>query len=275
MSMRTATQVLRRSLSTAQTPATPAIRVAASPLAGAPLARGRAEIGAIHHGFAHEDPRPKRKNATRVSPNSIDRPQAACPETGLTYDRKYDCELLRGATVLNEKNGFGLRIPSCDLRGAASWPEEAVSAVRAVIQDARGVLTFPNQRDLTPTEHVALAARFGDVERHMVAKGLPGCPEILEIVRERGVSIIFGEEWHSDHSFQPLPASFSFLRATAEMTPVGTNNTEFAQTEAAWAALSPAMQALLLPLDAYHSAGKAYGDGAKYARPSGNFARWS
>ena len=34
------------------------------------------------------------------------------------------------------------------------------------------------------------------------------------------------------------------------MTPVGTNNTEFAQTEAAWAALSPAMQALLLPLDA-------------------------
>ena len=148
MSMRTATQMLRRSLSTAQPPATPAIRVAASPLAGAPLARGRAEIGAIHHGFAHEDPRPKRKNATRVSPNSIDRPQAACPETGLTYDRKYDCELLRGATVLNEKNGFGLRIPSCDLRGAASWPEEAVSAVRAVIQDARGVLTFPNQRDL-------------------------------------------------------------------------------------------------------------------------------
>ena len=52
----------------------------------------------------------------------------------------------------------------------------------------------------------------------MVAKGLPGCPEILEIVRERGVSIIFGEEWHSDHSFQPLPASFSFLRATAGRT---------------------------------------------------------
>jgi len=67
----------------------------------------------------------------------------------------------------------------------------------------------------------ALAAAFGEVETHLVAKGLPGFPQILEIQRERGAEIIFGEEWHSDHSFQPLPAAFSFLRATAEVTPYG------------------------------------------------------
>ena len=72
---------------------------------------------------------------------------------------------------------------------------------------------------------------FGVPEKHMVANGLPDHPEILEIVREKDASIVFGEEWHSDHSFQPLPASYSFLRATAQVTPYGTNNTEFAHCE--------------------------------------------
>ena len=95
-------------------------------------------------------------------------------------------------------------------------------------------------------------------------------PEILEIVREKDAQIVFGEEWHSDHSFQPLPASYSFLRATAQVTPYGTNNTEFAHCEAAWDAYSDTMKELLLPLDAYHSAGKAYGDGAKYGKTTPN-----
>jgi taurine dioxygenase len=193
-----------------------------------------------------------------------------CRETGQTYARKYDCALLEGATVLSPETGFGLTLPACDLSRAGAFTAHDIAALRAVIQDARGVLVFSNQQELTPQQHVAFAARFGEVERHMVAKGLPDCPEVLEIVRERGATIIFGEEWHSDHSFQPVPASLSFLRATAEVTPYGTNNTEFAHCEAAWDALSPAMRALLLPLDAYHSAGKAYGDGAKYGKKTPN-----
>ena len=195
---------------------------------------------------------------------------AICKDTGLTYAAKYDCSLLDGATVLDETTGWGLRVPNCDLTKAAQFTKDDVAAIKSVIQDVRGILTFPNQRDLHPKDHVAFAAHFGVPEKHMVANGLPDHPEILEIVREKDAQIVFGEEWHSDHSFQPLPASYSFLRATAQVTPYGTNNTEFAHCEAAWDAYSDTMKQVLLPLDAYHSAGKAYGDGAKYGKTTPN-----
>ena len=195
---------------------------------------------------------------------------AICKDTGLTYAQKYDCSLLDGATVLDDATGFGLRVPRCDLTKAAAFTTDDVEALKRVIQDVRGILTFPNQRDLHPRDHVAFAAHFGTPEKHLVANGLKAHPEILEIVREKDAAIVFGEEWHSDHSFQPLPASYSFLRATSEVTPYGTNNTEFAHCEEAWSAFSQSMKEVLLPMDAYHSAGKAYGDGRKYGKTTPN-----
>ena len=42
------------------------------------------------------------------------------------------------------------------------------------------------------------------------------------------------------------------------------------RTQVAWDSFSDTMKQLLLPLDAYHSAGKAYGDGAKYGKTTPN-----
>ena len=117
---------------------------------------------------------------------------AICSDTGLTYASKYDCSLLDGATVLDETTGWGLRVPNCDLSKATQFTKDDVAAIKAVIQDVRGILTFPNQRDLHPRDHVAFAAHFGTPEKHMVANGLPDHPEILEIVREKDASIVFG-----------------------------------------------------------------------------------
>ena len=117
---------------------------------------------------------------------------AVCQDTGLTYASKYDCALLDGATVLDEVTGWGLRVPNCDLTKAAQFTKDDVVAIKAVIQDVKGILTFPNQQDLHPKDHVAFAAHFGTPEKHMVANGLPGHPEILEIVREKDAQIVFG-----------------------------------------------------------------------------------
>ena len=117
---------------------------------------------------------------------------AVCKATGLTYAAKYDCSLLDGATVLDEITGWGLRVPRCDLTKAAQFTKDDVVAIKAVIQDVKGILTFPNQQDLHPKDHVAFAAHFGTPEKHMVANGLPGHPEILEIVREKDAQIVFG-----------------------------------------------------------------------------------
>ena len=117
---------------------------------------------------------------------------AICSDTGLTYASKYDCSLLDGATVLDEATGWGLRVPRCDLSKATQFTTDDVAAIKAVIQDVRGILTFPNQQDLHPKDHVAFAAHFGTPEKHLVANGLPDHPEILEIVREKDASIVFG-----------------------------------------------------------------------------------
>ena len=93
---------------------------------------------------------------------------AVCKATGLTYASKYDCALLDGATVLDENTGWGLRVPNCDLTKASQFTMDDVAAIKAVIQDVRGILTFPNQRDLHPKDHVAFAAHFGTPEEHMV-----------------------------------------------------------------------------------------------------------
>ena len=117
---------------------------------------------------------------------------AVCKATGLTYASKYDCALLDGATVLDEVTGWGLRVPRCDLTKAAQFTKDDVQAIKSVIQDVRGILTFPNQQDLHPKDHVAFAAHFGVPEKHMVANGLKDHPEILEIVREKDAQIVFG-----------------------------------------------------------------------------------
>mmetsp|Transcript_29628 Transcript_29628/g.38738 ORF Transcript_29628/g.38738 Transcript_29628/m.38738 type:complete len:401 (-) Transcript_29628:243-1445(-) len=166
--------------------------------------------------------------------------------------------LFEGAKPIQGK--YGLRCPNVDLRKCKEWSKADIAAVLTVIQEAKGVLTFPNQSpDLSPDDQLYFASLFGEPETHTAAKGIPGYPQVLEIIREKDAQVVFGEDWHSDHSFQPWPASFSFLRATGTMTPVGTNNTQFAHCIEAWKDLSPTLKKICLDLKVSHSARKAYG----------------
>ena len=99
-----------------------------------------------------------------------------------------------------------------------------------------------------------------ELEPHAVAQGHPDAPEVLEIVREANQNVVFGENWHSDNSFHEETASYSILRGY-EVPRLGVNDTLFSSTEDAYDALSPTMQNLLLDLNAYHSANRAYGEG--------------
>ena len=142
----------------------------------------------------------------------------------------------------------------------------SLQVLRDTIVDSRGVLAFPNQGpELTVDDHVAFTKLFGEAEVHAVAQGMPEHPEVLEIVREKSAKVIFGEELHSDHSFQTrsFPAAYSFLRVTDETPPFGTNNTIFYNTMMAYEALSPSFQRLISGLKVYHSAGKAYNLGSE------------
>jgi taurine dioxygenase len=115
------------------------------------------------------------------------------------------------------------------------------------------VLVFPDQQ-LTPDQQVAFTARFGPVEEHPLKSrpGLPAHPEVLVLVNQPGNRGARNDIWHSDISFSDTPPLGSVLYGIE--VPEGYGDTMFCNMRAAYAALSPALQAMLRPLKARHSA---------------------
>jgi taurine dioxygenase len=129
---------------------------------------------------------------------------------------------------------------------------------------AHAVLYFPDQA-LDPTALERLSSYLGPFGHDPYVKPKQGYEHVIEVRREaRETAPIFGSMWHSDWSFQATPPSATLLYG--ELVPPHGGDTVFADAERAFAALSPTMQNLLLPLNAVHSAAPAYG-------PKGLFAR--
>lgn len=151
---------------------------------------------------------------------------------------------------------LGAVVPNAKLSHDLS--AEEVSALQELCSAAGGVLVFPDQHDLGPDEHHRFASKFGPPEKHPIVKGMSSHPDILEIRREPGAPVDFGEEWHSDNSYMPKPTSYSILRATDDLPAWGCNDTIFSSMENAFAALSEPWKQFLRGLWATHSAAKAF-----------------
>ena len=171
---------------------------------------------------------------------------------------------LTGKEVEIGNEDLGAELPNVDLR--QEFTAEEIETIQQASDDAGGILVFTNQDpSMTVHHHVAFARQIAAadntvIEPHAVTLGLPEAPEVLQIVREASAHVVFGENWHSDNSFHEETASYSILRGY-EVPRLGVNDTLFSSTEDAYDALSPTMQNLLLDLNAYHSANRAYGEG--------------
>jgi taurine dioxygenase len=126
-----------------------------------------------------------------------------------------------------------------------------------------GVLHIRDQ-DLTPEQHIAFAKRWGgiDVNNFFPANG--GWPEIAEVRKAEEQKTNIGGGWHTDHSFDQIPAMGSILVAR-ELPPVG-GDTLFASMGAAYDSLSDGLKATLRGLRAVHSADHVYSPTGYYAQ---------
>jgi taurine dioxygenase len=133
---------------------------------------------------------------------------------------------------------------------------ERVEAIKTALAE-RGVLAFRGQR-LTPERLVEVSAAFGPLLRVPYVEPMPGHPDIIAVLKEAEETAIsvFGGDWHSDYSFLERPP-FATLLYGLEIPPAG-GDTLWADMRVAYDALSPAMRALLDPLQAMHS-GHVYG----------------
>ncbi len=119
-----------------------------------------------------------------------------------------------------------------------------------------GVLFFREQ-SLTPEQHIALAEGFGEININRFFTPVDGYPKIAQVLKEPDQQKNIGEKWHTDHSYDQLPALGSIL--VARELPTSGGDTIFSSMFAAFEALEPAMKEKLSKLTATHSSRHAFG----------------
>jgi taurine dioxygenase len=151
----------------------------------------------------------------------------------------------------------GAEISNVDLSKPLSAPVFA-EIERAFIE--HGVIFFRGQ-SLTPEQHIAFAERFGRIDVNRFFKGVDGYPQIAEVRKEADQKSNIGGSWHTDHSYDQIPAKASLLY-TREIPPVG-GDTLFASSYASYESLSAGLKQTLEGLKAVHSSRHVFGDKAK------------
>lgn len=119
-----------------------------------------------------------------------------------------------------------------------------------------GVLFFRNQA-ISAEQHIALASKFGTININRFFKPVADYPQIAEVRKEPEQSSNIGEQWHTDHSYDQIPALGSIL--VAQELPVTGGDTLFVSMFAAYDALSESMKTRLEGLTATHSSRHVFG----------------
>lgn len=120
-----------------------------------------------------------------------------------------------------------------------------------------GVIFFRDQK-LTPEQHIVFAERFGDIDVNRSFKAAPGYPQIAEVRKEPGQNTNIGGGWHTDQSYDQVPALGSIL--LARETPTRGGDTVFACMNRAYEALSDGLKKTLEGLRASHSSRHVFGE---------------
>ena len=134
-------------------------------------------------------------------------------------------------------------------------PDEVLSEVRHAFGEY-GVVFFRDQQ-LTPEQHVAFAKRFGPINVNRFFAAVPGYPMIAEVRKEPEQRDNIGNGWHTDHSYDQVPALGSMLYA--HEVPKTGGDTLFISMYAAYDALSDGLKATLSGLRACHSSRHVFG----------------
>lgn len=164
-------------------------------------------------------------------------------------------------------SALGAVISGADLARPLSDADFAI--IRQAFLD-HGVIFFRDQR-LTPEQHLAFARRFAPIDINRFFKPVDGYPEIAEVRKEAEQTTNIGGGWHTDHSYDQIPAMGSVLLAR-EVPPSG-GDTLFASMSKVYEALSPGLKSTLDRLRAVHSSRHVFGDKGGYAKTSDLGAR--
>ena len=140
--------------------------------------------------------------------------------------------------------------------GDAARDDGLFAALKAELLQHK-VLFLRNQ-DISRTEHVAFASRFGSLEDHPVVGSDPEHPGLVRIYKdESSPPDYFENSWHCDATWREAPPMGCVLRCVA-CPPVG-GDTMWANMAKAYADLPDHVKATIAPLKARHSIEASFG----------------
>ncbi|MEC8199210.1 MAG: TauD/TfdA family dioxygenase, partial [Pseudomonadota bacterium] len=137
-----------------------------------------------------------------------------------------------------------------EIRGAnlRDIDDETFADIHKILLD-HGMIFFRDQ-DITSTQQLIFAKRWGEPHFHPYMPGLPDHPEIIEIVKNPEDTHTFGGQWHTDQMFTPTPAMGTMLYA--KEVPVAGGDTLFGNLYLAYDALSDGMKAAIANLRTFN-----------------------
>ena len=141
---------------------------------------------------------------------------------------------------------LGAEISGIDLKDSSKKNYERINNLLL----EHKVIFFRNQ-DITHEEQIALAQNWGPLENHAYVKGLDKHPEIVRIVKTKEEKNQWGENWHTDVSYNIKPTKAVILKSI-KIPPVG-GDTCFSNMELAWETLDEDIKKKIKDKKAIHS----------------------
>jgi taurine dioxygenase len=153
----------------------------------------------------------------------------------------------------------GVEIHGVDL---ASVDGAELDALRDAVH-AHGVAVLRDQV-LSPEAHIALAERWGGIDLNSYFPLQDEYPEIAIVRKRADQETNIGGGWHTDHSYDQVPAMGSIL--VARTLPPSGGDTLFAHMGAAYDLLDDELKAEIEDLQAWHTADHVYAPDGIYAQ---------
>ncbi len=152
-------------------------------------------------------------------------------------------------------NGAGAYVSGIDLN---RLDKPTINLLITALGD-NGVLFFREQ-SIKPEKHIELAECFGKININRFFSPVQEHPQIAQVLKEPSQEKNIGENWHTDHSYDQIPALGSIL--VARDLPSRGGDTLFAGMFAAYEGLSDDMKSKIAGLTATHSSRHVFGAAA-------------
>jgi taurine dioxygenase len=163
---------------------------------------------------------------------------------------------IEGLTVVPREN-CGAEVLGVDLNNLS---DSEFAAVKKAYADY-GVIFFRGQT-LSEDQHIAFAKKFGEIDINKFFPHIDGYREIAKVGKEKEQKTNIGGGWHTDHSYDRIPAMGSIL--VARILPPSGGDTLFANMVAAYDTLDDETKAKIANLKAVHSNSHVFGSKAYY-----------